>query len=165
MNDNEGSPMVPVAKVTWKQAEEACISLGKRLCNENEWEKACKGPASLVYSYGDSFNPEACGDSMDSSYTIGMREQCISGYGVFELSGGVREWTATVAGAKNNRRVVKGGLRANHPRGSRCAFAVDESADYADTSLSFRCCRDLDAADAPAPGAPDAAAPAPDAPQ
>lgn len=163
MNDNEGNPMVPVAKVTWKQAEEACQSLGKRLCKETEWEKACKGPASLIYSYGDTFNPEACGESMDSAYTIGMREQCISGYGVFELSGGVREWTASVAGGKNNRRVVKGGLRANHPRGSRCAFAVDESADYADTSLSFRCCLDLDATAAPedgtAPGTPAPAAP------
>jgi hypothetical protein len=58
--------------------------------------------------------------------------------------------------------VVKGGLRANNGRGSRCAFAVDESIGYADATLSFRCCLDDDAAPAaPAPGSAPAEGEAP----
>ena len=78
------------------------------------------------------------------------------------MSGGPREWTSGVAG-KGNRRIVKGGLRANAERGTRCAFAVDEAAKYADRSLAFRCCLDVTdvaenapepAEDASAEGAP-----------
>ena len=81
----------------------------------------------------------------------------MSGWGVMDLSGGLREWTSAVEGTKGTRRIVKGGLRANNERGSRCAFATDESVTYSDNTLSFRCC--LDAGDAVPAAAPAAAQP------
>ena len=158
LQDKDGKPVRPVAKVSWNDASEACESLGKRLCTEEEWEKACKGPANWIYSYGDSYDEEMCGRGIDATYHLGDAESCVSGYGVMGMSGGPREWTGSATGTKGTRRVVKGGLRANNERGSRCAFAVDESATYADTTLSFRCCLGDTAAPAPtapaAPGAP-----------
>ncbi len=142
LKDAEGAPVRPVAKATWDQAKEACETLGKRLCTEEEWEKACKGPGNWIYAYGDTFDVEMCGKGVDEKYSLGDRDTCVSGYGVWGMSGGPREWTGTVAGSKGNRRVVKGGLRANAERGSRCAFAVDEAGRYADATLSFRCCLD-----------------------
>ena len=142
LKDKDGNPVKPVAKASWQQADEACKALGKRLCTEQEWEKACKGPANWIYSYGDSYDEQMCGPGVEANYTLGDAESCVSGYGVMGLSGGPREWTASAAGSKGTRRVVKGGLRANNARGSRCAFAVDESAGYADSTLSFRCCLD-----------------------
>lgn len=153
--DKQGNPVKPVAKVTWGDADETCRQRGKRLCTEEEWERACKGPANWVYSYGDGFDGEMCGGGVDEVYHIGERADCVSGYGVAMLSGGLREWTATTAGSSGNRRVVKGGLRGNPARGSRCAFAVDEAATYADTTLGFRCClgvgETIEPDEAPAP--------------
>jgi len=149
----DGSAPKPSLRITWEQASSACKSQGKRLCTEEEWEKACKGPDNYIYAYGDTFTPEICGTSMGNDYRVGDLKDCISGYGVYGMSGGPREWTATAAGKGSaDRRVVKGGMRANHARGSRCAYALDESARYADATLSFRCC--LSATDAPEPAAP-----------
>ncbi|MEL6341702.1 MAG: SUMF1/EgtB/PvdO family nonheme iron enzyme [Myxococcota bacterium] len=134
----------PVARVSYKDARAACEQVGKRLCTEQEWEKACKGPGNWIYSYGDTYDPEMCGGGVDEKdYTIGALDTCVSGYGVWGMSGGPREWTDSAAGSSGKRRVVKGGMRANNERGTRCAFSVDESDTYADRTLSFRCCLDF----------------------
>ena len=142
LKDADGKAMKLVGKATWTQAQEACESLGKRLCSEEEWEKACKGPANWIYTYGDTFDTDMCGGGVDAPSVLGDPTTCTSGYGGWGLSGGLREWTATKAG-KGQRRVVKGGLRGNSERGSRCAFAVDEAEGFADSTLSFRCCLDV----------------------
>jgi formylglycine-generating enzyme required for sulfatase activity len=146
----DGSAPKPTLRYTWEDAEAVCKEQGKRLCTEEEWEKACKGPDNYIYAYGDTFDETLCGKTIAGDYRIGSLKDCISGYGVYGMSGGPREWTSTTAGKGSaDRRVVKGGMRANHTRGSRCAYALDESARYADATLSFRCC--LSAGDAPAP--------------
>jgi len=140
----DGKAPRPTTRVTWKDAAAACEEAGKRLCTAEEWEKACKGPGNQIYAYGDKFELDTepknpCGDRMSTDYRIGDLQSCISGYGVYGMSGGPREWTATQA-SSSDRRVVKGGMKANHARGSRCAFAVDEFEGYAEGTLSFRCC-------------------------
>jgi len=139
-------PGVPVTtKVTWHQAQELCQQAGKRLCSDKEWEKACKGPLNLIYSYGDVFDPNVCGANIQPDYIAGSRRECHSGWGVHDLSGGVIEWTATAIPNNADRRLVKGGSVASAERGFRCAYSNDESANYANASISFRCCRDVDA--------------------
>jgi serine/threonine protein kinase len=161
LTDKEGKPIPAVGRVTWIEAESACKALGKRLCTDLEWEKACRGPANSIYTYGDTYNAEICGAGIEDQYIIGARKECVSGYGVSGLSGGPREWTSKVAGSKGTRRIVKGGLRGGPAKGTRCAFAVDESVDFAEGSLSFRCCADLDVpAGAPEPPAEEGEAPA-----
>ena len=156
--NKDGEPVKPASRATWQEAADACASISKRLCTAEEWEKACKGPANSIYSYGDAFDEARCGGGMDTPYHLGDHTQCLSGYGVVDMSGGLREWSATVAGSKGNRRVVKGGFKANNPKGSRCAFSVDESINYADGTLAFRCCLDIGeqpAAPEPVEGAAD----------
>jgi serine/threonine protein kinase len=139
---DEKNKKPPEVKLTYAQAEASCEEQGKRLCTENEWEKACKGPDNWIYAYGDLFKSEVCGEGLEGPYKIGDFEDCVSGYGVWGMSGGPREWTNTAPGGKTSRRIVKGGMRGKPARGTRCAFAVDESVKYADSSLSFRCCLD-----------------------
>lgn len=155
--DKNGNAVKPVGRVTHDQAAETCTRMGKRLCTEVEWEKACKGPENYIYAYGDTFDETKCGKTIDEAYNIGDRAGCLSGYGAADLSGGLREWTSTPAGTKGNRRVVKGGFRANHESGSRCAFSLDEAVGYADGTLSFRCCLDVNA-DGAAPTTEDTTA-------
>lgn len=141
-----GDPGVkPTADVNWNEASKVCAEQGKRLCTSHEWEKACKGPNNFIYSYGDAFDPAVCGPGLRVDYTSGQFRECRSGWGVFDLSGGLSEWTATALTTNTDRHIVKGGSMASAERGSRCAYANDESTNYASKTISFRCCRDADA--------------------
>lgn len=160
-NQKGGHPMVNVSQ---EKAAELCASKGKRLCSADEWERACKGPENRIYSYGDTFVPETCGADISpdadrderSDWASGSMEACKSGWGVYDLSGGPREWTAT-AGSNDRFRVVKGGKAGEAIKGSRCAFVEERSAALTDRSLSFRCCLD-DGADGTAAAPTDGAA-------
>lgn len=133
----------PKYNVTYTEAEQLCAEQGKRLCTEQEWEKACKGPRNFIYSYGDAFDPEACGRGLEDIYRSQQRESCRSGWQVFDLSGNFREWTATAPTGKDRRRIVKGGLKGNPQKGTRCAASTDAAINFKDASLSFRCCMDV----------------------
>lgn len=147
----------PEYGMPWTEADEKCRAAGKRLCTESEWEKACKGPNSAAYGYGDAFDEAACGNGLEErGYASGSKEACRSRWGVFDLSGNFREWTASQPVGKDSRHIVKGGLRHDPRRGSRCAYAVDESTGLREASTSFRCCRDADAPPFVAPAAPPA---------
>ena len=131
----------PVGNVSHNQAKMACEEVGKRLCSADEWEKACKGPENLIYSYGDTPDGSFCGEAMNEPYRVGDRENCLSGYGVFDMSGGFREWTDSAKDAKPTRKLVKGGQRGNYERGTRCAYGGDENEGYAESTMTFRCCK------------------------
>jgi formylglycine-generating enzyme required for sulfatase activity len=154
----------PTTKVTWTQAEQMCQAQGKRLCSDQEWEKACKGPLNHIYAYGDTFDPTFCGEGIMTEYQSGQNPECRSGWGVYDLSGGMKEWTATPAKSEKGRRVVKGGLLSSAEKGARCAYATDDNEGYSHGTLSFRCCRDVEAppfegVPATPAGAPDGAVP------
>jgi serine/threonine protein kinase len=145
IRNKDDSPVMPAGRGTWSDAASACEIVGKRLCTAEEWEKACKGPENTIYSYADIYDQEKCGDGVDEIHHLGQNEACVSGYGVADLSGNLREWTASQPGTKADRRVVKGGLRSNNLRGSRCAYSNDERQNYSDATLGFRCCLSADA--------------------
>jgi formylglycine-generating enzyme required for sulfatase activity len=132
----------PEYKVTYDEAEAKCEEAGKRLCTADEWEKACKGPLSSVYSYGDFFDLDQCGDGLENrGYPSGARTNCRSKYGAFDMSGNFQEWTSTSPSGKATRRLVKGGQKGNARRGTRCAFSNDEPTAIKDSSVGFRCCK------------------------
>ncbi len=54
------SGVIPWIPVTLAQARAACVTAGKRLCRPDEWMDACQGPTTLVYSYGNVYDPLAC---------------------------------------------------------------------------------------------------------
>ncbi|MFZ5475518.1 MAG: protein kinase domain-containing protein [Myxococcota bacterium] len=162
-----------LVNVTWEKAQELCASKGKRLCTTEEWERACKGPENRIYAYGNDFNPEKCGADVatDSSprderadRASGDLADCVSGWGVFDLSGGTREWTSSDAKATKKFKVLKGGKAQEAARGSRCAFSDERNPGLTDRSIGFRCCLSDDGvaggagegATPPAGGAPPA---------
>ncbi len=155
----------PVVNVRQSQAEALCAAKGKRLCTADEWERACKGPEGRVYSYGDTYNAEKCGGDASSDANkdglgdtpTGMLDTCVSGWGVYDMSGGTREWTSTQDGSQARFKVVKGGKTGDPERGSRCAYADSRNPDLTDRTLGFRCCAD---AEAPAAAPADGGAPA-----
>lgn len=52
----------PQGYVSGVQAQAACRNAGKRLCEMDEWVRACRGPAAHVYPYGDERRSGVCND-------------------------------------------------------------------------------------------------------
>lgn len=48
---------VPQGYISGEQALAACQASGKRLCTDQEWLRACRGPAGLTFPYGNSRIP------------------------------------------------------------------------------------------------------------
>jgi formylglycine-generating enzyme required for sulfatase activity len=52
----------PQAYISGTQAARACANAGKRLCELDEWVRACRGPRGYAYPYGDQRRPDVCND-------------------------------------------------------------------------------------------------------
>jgi hypothetical protein len=53
---------VPQGYISGVQAAAACESAGKRLCEIDEWVRACRGPSGTRYPYGPLRKPGVCND-------------------------------------------------------------------------------------------------------
>ncbi len=134
----------PMRSVTWMEAKDLCSNRGKRLCTEYEFEKACRGPVGTLYTYGDGYAENACA-SPAAEYGLGQFSNCISGFGVHDMGGGVFEWTSSVAPnaveGKNDIRILKGGMSADSKEtSSRCTYRARYAASSTGREIGFRCC-------------------------
>ncbi|ATB42243.1 hypothetical protein CYFUS_007721 [Cystobacter fuscus] len=132
---------VPRVDVTWEEARAECAGLGKRLCTEDEWEKACKGPGSLRYPYGATFDAQGCNTQGNAGEPAasGSFARCRSGYGVADMSGNVAEWTSSSMGGAD--RVQKGGAFDRQQPSVRCSARLSAEPDSGSASVGFRCCK------------------------
>jgi len=68
---------VPTVLVDYEKAKMVCAAVGKQLCTQYQWERACRGPNSQLYGYHyekynaelDEYNPSVCGKSQN--YLLG----------------------------------------------------------------------------------------------
>ncbi len=136
----------PTVNVSWNDARRLCEGKGKRLCSEEEWEKACKGPGNARFPYGSAFDAEVCntedaaGEDRVPTFS-GKFSRCRSGYGVADLSGNVAEWTSTPYAA-NSDRTQKGGAYDKPDYASRCAARKNGPPGSRSPEVGFRCCVD-----------------------
>jgi sulfatase modifying factor 1 len=52
----------PQGYISGEQAAQACARAGKRLCEIDEWVRACRGPQMTLYPYGNQRRPKLCND-------------------------------------------------------------------------------------------------------
>jgi formylglycine-generating enzyme required for sulfatase activity len=139
----------PRVNVNYYAAQKLCSESGKRLCSEREWERTCKGPGNRRYPYGDTYNPNACATQDAGGAPRGVAPSggwsgCRSSFGVYDLSGNVREWTASPISPGQSAYVVRGGS-ANLPDWAvRCATREAAMPNTQSYTLGFRCCRDAE---------------------
>lgn len=107
----------PLLMQSLDDARSWCEARGKRLCTEDEWRRACKGPEGWSYPYGPTYDEHACNHDkkwrvvswgklaawpseasrteakrLDQSEPSGSRERCRSAEGVYDLVGNAAEW-------------------------------------------------------------------------
>lgn len=158
---------VPQGYITQVQAAAACAQAGKRLCTDTEWLRACRGPASFIYPYGDtrmtgtcndhravhpaielygtsatwifSHIDSPCLDQLDGGLArTGAYAGCVSAEGVNDLMGNLHEWTADPAGT------FRGGFFVDTVlNGNGCLYVTTaHDVSHWDYSTGFRCCHD-----------------------
>ena len=154
---------LPWRNVTWLEANQACQDAGRRLCTEAEWELACAGLANNTFPYGNVYDGEACnGRDYDPDCTganddillptgsaygcpVPVNDTCVSDFGVYDMSGNLREWTATQVqmGPPATYR-VRGGSYDNIEPGLTCQLDfISLQDDFFFSNLGFRCCSDM----------------------
>jgi hypothetical protein len=163
----------PIVMQSALDGETWCEGVGKRLCTEDEWDIACAGPQNYIYPYGNSHIPSHCNDDkmwkvvnegalntwpsaaaqaeVDKLYQgapSGSYDECVSGYGVFDLTGNIEEWVVRTKPHQNNYpHVLKGCYWAGcyggtKPKCSSTNPAHASAFRYYETG--FRCCKDAD---------------------
>lgn len=138
---------LPASGITFLQAQAACGDQNKRLCREEEWEKACKGAAGRRYPYGQRWDPAACATQDGNGVPreklpSGKAARCQSPSGAFDLSGNLAEFTATVSPRDAARRIVRGGSFQSPGYAARCSSFLEVGLKERYPYLGFRCCRD-----------------------
>lgn len=146
-----GLGIAPATGITWYQAKSACLNAGKRLCSRKEWERACRGPAELIYPYGNDPSEDACNGfynlALGNPQTTGALNTCGSAFGAYDLSGNVEEWVEDSVAAdpsltSKEHRFLRGGSFRSNRLGLAC-FGPEfhDRPNNADSDRGFRCCR------------------------
>ncbi|MDD2716885.1 MAG: formylglycine-generating enzyme family protein [Candidatus Wallbacteria bacterium] len=134
----------PVELVSWADCQEFIKALnlaGKgtyRLPTEAEWEFACRSGSNTLYYWGDKIKGDYCLFSdLNFDETQDVGQKLPNGWGLYDMSGSVREWCADCyspeyySGSPKNdppgqylddNRVIRGGSWRSFARCCRSAF-------------------------------------------
>jgi len=139
---------------TWINAKSQCEKQSKRLCIDNEWTQACRGPENLPYPYGYKRDATACRidlpwqdpakhtfEELDKTVPAGSMPACVSYYGAHDMTGNGDEWAQSSGGTPYISVLVGGhayGVR------NRCSpRTTGHSPDFSYYDTGFRCCKDV----------------------
>ena len=119
----------PPVMVDWYTAAANPPRKDKRLCYKSEWTTACEGPTTRPFPLATSAparsptsttagSSRACRKStraiqrirdpelkrLDESVPSGGKPRCVSGYGVYDMTGNFDEWTCAITTARRSTR-------------------------------------------------------------
>jgi hypothetical protein len=148
----EAGETLPANHRSWRDGARTCKKLGKRMCQESEYNFACEGENMQPYPYGFTRDATACnadrddvvspaGTLRDLRAPSGSYERCISPFGVADLAGNLEEFV-TIDGSTPARPAMKGSYWQPGRNFCRAAQTAHDMY-YNGTETGFRCCSDV----------------------
>lgn len=124
--------VTPKNNISFNDAQELCIKVGKRLCTVEEWQWSCSGLEGYTYSYGYRLEKVYCNREGNKNIEpSGNRYKCVGKFGVYDMVGNIFEW---VSDAKGNPMLMGGPY-------SKCQTVSPGMKGQAKSSVGFRCCK------------------------
>jgi hypothetical protein len=135
---------MPTGFINWYMAYDSCRAIKKRLCTADEWSVACGGRELTAYPYGNSYEIRTCNTEGNGPAVSGSLPECRSFFGVYDLSGNLREWTSTFSSKNDRHYQVYGGFWENRGT-SRCTSTqYSFFPENKFVTIGFRCCKDAE---------------------
>ena len=147
---------VPLASVSFPDAQKMCSETGKRLCTAYEWRQACLGKMKFRFGYGNSYESDRChtSASIQSGHSSminaremltesGQKQHCQTD-GVFDLIGNLEEWV--LDDWQGREGSLEGGAWYTYREYADCSGEYSRQPDYRTPltrevySAGFRCC-------------------------
>ncbi len=145
---------LPLANQSWTSAARICAADGKRLCLESEWQFACEGEEMRPYPYGFSRDKTACNIDQphlgkpqtgltDLRAPVSAYPDCLSPFGVHDMSGNVEEWATLDRGKAPDRSTMKGAWWLPGKNNCRAA-TLGHGETYEGPQVGVRCCKEAE---------------------
>ncbi len=117
-------PSRPVVGVSWYEARAFCRFEGRSLPTEAQWEAGARGPAGLVFPWGNDWEDNRVavrGVGPRVTWPVGYFPQSVALYGHHDMVGNLWQWTLNPFDDDEHRgaMAVRGGSWASRPEQNR----------------------------------------------